>query len=100
MPATVAVTAPRKYTMPPTSGNAYMRDILETSLLAAVVGALTGLVAVGVRIAITFVTSLLFHREVAWRWDEFRSPGDNHLGLLVIGIPAVGALVAWVIVRL
>ncbi|HUR68819.1 MAG TPA: chloride channel protein [Candidatus Thermoplasmatota archaeon] len=83
--------------LPPTSGNAYMRDLVETSLLAAVIGALTGLIAVGVRIAIAFVTGIAFRQRVE---VEFLTPRENTLGYLVILVPAVGAAIAWVIVRL
>lgn len=74
-----------------------MRDLIETSLLAAVIGALTGLIAIGVRIAIAFVTGLAFRQQIEF---QFHSPQENALGLLVILVPAVGAGLAWVVVRL
>jgi CIC family chloride channel protein len=82
--------------MPPTSGHAIMRDLLETSLLAAVIGALTGLIAVGVRIAIAFVTGVAFRQQIG---VAFQPPAINSLGAWVILVPAIGAAVAWVIVR-
>lgn len=81
----------------PTSGHAYMRDLLETSSLAAIIGALTGLIAVGVRIAIAFLTGLFFRGTFEW---EFRTPMENELGLWLILVPALGASIAFVIVRL
>ena len=84
------------FSKPPASGNAYMRDLLETSLLAAAVGALTGLVAVGVRAVINFLTGLFFHQ----RPDVFfTSPAEHGLGAWVILIPAVGGLLAYLVVR-
>lgn len=83
----------------PTRGNPYMRDLLETSVLAAVIGALTGLVAIGVRIAIAFVTGVSFRQRVELSFTHFIPPFLNDLGPWVIVVPAVGALVGWVIVR-
>lgn len=73
-----------------------MRDLLETSLLAAIVGALTGLVAVGVRIAIAFFTGVFFRGRVEW---EFLTPAEHGLGAWVIVVPAIGAALSYVIVR-
>ena len=89
--------AERKHVGPPTSGNAYLRDLLEMSVLAALIGAATGIIAIGVRIAIAFVTGLAFRQRIEL---EFLSPQSNKLGMLVILVPAVGAAVAWAIVRL
>ena len=83
----------------PSSGHAYMRDLLETSLLAAVVGALTGLVAVGVRLAIAMVTAVFFQQEMALGADT-PVPSAHDLGLWVVLVPAVGGLVAYAVVRL
>src|SRR5581483_7875900 len=52
------------------SGHALMKDLLLTSFLAAIVGAFTGLIAVGVRIAIAFVTGLAFRGTVEWQFDS------------------------------
>jgi len=73
-----------------------MRDLLEMSVLAAIIGAATGLVAVGVRLAIALITGLAFRQRVEF---EFTSPQLNNLGWLVILVPAVGAAIAWAIVR-
>jgi CIC family chloride channel protein len=80
----------------PLTGTAYLRDLAETSLLAALIGACTGLIAVGVRLAIAFVTNVAFRDEVDL---TFRSPVDNALGLWIVFVPAVGALLAYVVVR-
>ncbi|MFA5862048.1 MAG: chloride channel protein, partial [Candidatus Thermoplasmatota archaeon] len=85
-----------RFVRPPSGGNAYMRDLLETSILAAVVGAVTGFIAIGVRLAIAFVTGIAFRNDVEL---TFLSPMANGLGLWVIVVPAVGAIVAYVIVR-
>lgn len=82
--------------LPPTGGNAYMRDLLETSLLAAVIGALTGFIAIGVRIAIAFVTGLFFRQDIEL---TFQPPLFHDLGAWVILIPAVGAGIGYLIVR-
>lgn len=74
-----------------------MRDLLEMSVLAAIIGAATGLAAIGVRIAISFVTGAAFRQQVEL---EFKSPIVNTLGPWVILVPAVGAGVAWAIVRI
>ena len=84
------------FVKPPASGNAYMRDLLETSLLAAAVGALTGLVAVGVRAAINLLTSLFFRQQTE---ILFRPPMEHGLGAWVIIVPAVGGLLAYLVVR-
>lgn len=86
-----------RHALPPSGGNAYMRDLLETSLLAAIIGALTGFIAIGVRIAIAFVTGLFFRQEVT---GFFQPPAVNALGAWVILVPAVGAGIGYVIVRL
>lgn len=83
--------------MAPTSGNAYMRDLLETSVLAAIVGALTGLVAVGVRLIIAFFTGVFFRGRVEL---EFQTPAANQLGLWIVLVPAGGAALAYFVVRL
>lgn len=87
---------PERVRSAPTSGNAYMRDLVETSLLAAVVGALTGLVAIGVRSAIAFFTGLFFRGRPE---IEFITPIINDLGPWVVVVPALGAAIAYVIVR-
>lgn len=87
---------PAKTVLPPAGGNAYMRDLLETSLLAALIGALTGLIAIGVRIAIAFVTGVAFRQRVE---ATFTSPALHGLGMWVILVPALGALVGYLIVR-
>ena len=81
--------------LPPVSGHALMRDLVETSALAAIIGAITGIIAVGVRIAIAFVTGVAFRGRVEAAFD---SPQDNQLGAWVIVVPAVGALIAFAIV--
>lgn len=83
--------------LPPTSGHAIMRDLLETSLLAAMIGALTGLIAIGVRIAIAFVTGLAFRQRVE---VDFIPPAVHDLGAWVIIVPAIGAGLAWLVARL
>jgi CIC family chloride channel protein len=84
------------FAKPPASGNAYLRDLLETSLLAAIVGALTGLVAVGVRLVIAFITGVFFRQELR---ISFLTPQVHSLGPWVILVPAVGGLLAYLVVR-
>ena len=84
--------------LPPSGGNAYMRDLVETSVLAALIGAITGLIAIGVRVAIAFVTGLFFRQEIEAR--VFIPPALNDLGAWVIVVPAVGAAFAYLIVKL
>ena len=84
------------FSKPPASGNAYMRDLLETSLLAAAVGALTGLVAVGVRAIINFLTGVFFRQQAE---VYFQPPSLHSLGAWVIVVPAVGGLLAYAVVR-
>lgn len=85
--------------LPPLHGHATMRDLVQTSLLAAIIGAITGLIAVGVRAAITFVTGLFFRQEIELDYRAFEVPQDNALGPWVIVVPAVGALIAYAVVR-
>lgn len=74
-----------------------MRDMLRLSLIAAIVGAITGLIAVGVRMAISFVTTLAFYGTVS---VDVETPPIVVLGAWVILIPAIGALVAYGVVRI
>lgn len=84
---------------PPVSGHAYMKDLIETSLLAAVVGAITGLIAVGVRVAISFLTGVFFRGDFEVSLVT-RSPGENSLGFWLVLVPAVGAALAYLILRI
>ncbi len=92
-PRLVRAPAPQR---PPSEGSALAVDLLETSILAVMIGAVMGLVAVGVRLAIAFLTGLFFRREIT---TTFASPADNVWGWLVIFIPAIGAFLAYIIVR-
>ena len=73
-----------------------MRDLLETSLLAAGIGALTGLVTVGVRVVIALLTSLFFRQSLA---VDFLPPSFHGLGPWIVLVPAIGGLAAFLVVR-
>jgi CIC family chloride channel protein len=99
-----APAVPRDVTpRPPASGNPYIRDLLETSLLAAIIGTTMGFVALGVRAAIAFVTGLLFRGEITTDFaaltTDFQPPAVHEWGVLVVFVPAVGALLAWGIAK-
>ncbi len=60
------------------------------SLLAALVGAIAGVVAFLLYHLIGLFTNLAFYHEWSFR---FRSPAENHMGLWVLVIPVIGGVV-------
>ena len=72
------------------------RRLLLISSIALSIGALCSLIAVVLLKTIYFFTNLFFYQQVSL---EFHSPADNHLGLLVILIPALGGLLIGLMAR-
>ena len=71
------------------------RVVLVSALaIALAVGAT--LIARGLTTLIGFVTNLAFYGRVS---TAFVSPADNHLGLAVIAVPAVGGIIVGVMAR-
>ena len=66
------------------------RRLLRISLLAVLVAVTISLVARLLVYLINLVTNLVFHGDAS---IAYHSPADNHLGLWVILIPALGGLV-------
>lgn len=66
------------------------------SMLAAVVGALGTPTAWVLLKLIYFFTNLFFYQTFSF---ALRSPADNHLGLWVIAMPAIGGLIVGVMAR-
>src|SRR6478672_13056093 len=70
----------------------FTRDkrVLILSTMALFIGAISAVVAFILVWLIAVITNLAFYQT---RSSVFRSPSENHLGLLVILIPAIGGLV-------
>ncbi len=66
------------------------------SLLAALVGAISGVVAFLLYHLIGFFTNLAFYHVVSF---AFRSPVENQLGPWVIGVPVIGGLLIGVMAK-
>jgi len=66
------------------------------SVLAALVGALAGIIAWVLYNLIGLFTNLAFYHRVSFL---FHSPRENHLGLLVIVIPVVGGIIVGIMAR-
>ncbi len=76
----------------------FTRDsrVIMLSLMAVVVGIMSALVAAALVWLINLITNLAFYQQVS---GEFRSPAGNHLGWLVVLIPAVGGIVIGLMAR-
>ncbi len=70
--------------------------LLLISSIALVVGSLCSLIAVVLLKTIYFFTNLFFYQQFSL---DFRSPADNHLGLLVILVPVIGGLIIGLMAR-
>ncbi|MBD2770091.1 chloride channel protein [Hymenobacter sp. BT664] len=66
------------------------RRLVRIALLAVLVAVAVSLVARLLVYLINLVTNLVFHGEVSM---AYHSPADNHLGLWVVLLPALGGLV-------
>jgi H+/Cl- antiporter ClcA/CBS domain-containing protein len=66
------------------------------SLLAGGVGILAGIIAWLLYNLIGFFTNIFFYHQLSF---TFHSPRNNHLGLLVIVIPAIGGLIVGIMAR-
>ena len=72
------------------------RRVVSLCILAIGIGLAAALVAQVMMKLIIFITNFAFYRT----WSlEFTSPADNHLGLLVIAVPIVGALIVGFMAR-
>src|SRR5512135_1007332 len=76
----------------------FTRDtrILVLSFMAIVIGAMSALVAYALVWLIGLITNLAFYQRLA---TTFASPANNHLGVWVIFIPAVGGLIIGLMAR-
>lgn len=71
-------------------GIALEPEVIKISAYALLVGVIGGLVAEGLLELIYFFTNLCFYGRLSF---AITSPAENHLGIWVIAIPAIGALV-------
>jgi H+/Cl- antiporter ClcA/CBS domain-containing protein len=72
------------------------KRVLGVSALALGLGLVAAVVARVLTSLIGLITNLAFYG----RWSStFASPADNHLGLLVVGIPVVGGLIVGLMAR-
>ncbi len=72
------------------------RRLLLISAIALVIGGLCSLIAVVLLKTIYLFTNLFFYQQFSL---DFHSPADNHLGWLVILIPALGGLLIGLMAR-
>jgi H+/Cl- antiporter ClcA len=66
------------------------------TLIAGVIGFAAGIIAFILYHLIGFLTNLFFYQKLDF---SFASPQYNHLGLLVILVPAFGGLIAGLMIR-
>jgi CIC family chloride channel protein len=66
------------------------KRLIRISALAVLVAIAISIVARGLVYLINLVTNLVFHGEAS---IIYHSPADNHLGLWVIAMPAIGGLI-------
>src|SRR5574338_46027 len=76
----------------------FTRDkrILLLSLIAVVVGAISGVVAKALVWLIAVFTNLTFYQRFS---SDFISPSNHHLGVLVIFAPVIGGLIIGLMAR-
>ncbi len=72
------------------------RRLLLISVIAIGIGGLCSLIAVVLLKTIYFFTNLFFYQQISF---GFRSPADNHMGLLVILAPVLGGLLIGLLAR-
>lgn len=70
----------------------FTRDkrILNLSLLAVIIGALSAVVAYTLAWLIAVITNLAYYQKFS---SEFQSPSNNHLGFIAVFIPIIGGLI-------
>lgn len=73
------------------------RRTVRIGLLAIAVGLVAALLAQALVGLIGLISHLAF--EGRWVWGP-ANPADNHLGVLVIAVPVIGALIVGVMARL
>jgi H+/Cl- antiporter ClcA len=70
--------------------------ILYISMLAVLIGAATGLIGKGLVLVIELFTNISYFGEFSF---EAKSPAENHIGWLVIIIPALGGIIVGLMAR-
>jgi H+/Cl- antiporter ClcA/predicted transcriptional regulator len=70
--------------------------LLPLTLAGVVIGALAAFVAFALLRLIGFFTNLFYFQRFS---NEFSSPADSHLGLLMVFVPVVGALIIGLMAR-
>lgn len=72
------------------------RRVVQITLIALLIGLLSGLIAQGLMRLIGFITNLSFYGRLA---TDFVSPADNHLGIFVIIVPVIGGVIVGLMAR-
>ncbi len=72
------------------------RRVVQITLLALLIGLLSGLIAQGLMRLIGFITNLSFYGRLT---TDFVSPADNHLGMFVIAVPVIGGIIVGLMAR-
>jgi len=66
------------------------------TLLAVIIGLGAGLIALFIRLLIGLLTNVAFYQQFSF---SFSSPQYNHLGIFVVALPALGGLIAGVMIK-
>jgi H+/Cl- antiporter ClcA len=66
------------------------------TILAVIIGLGAGVIALLIRLLIGLLTNLAFYQQFSF---SFSSPKYNHLGLFVIALPALGGLIAGIMIK-
>jgi chloride channel protein, CIC family len=72
------------------------RRVVQVTLLALLIGLISGLIAQGLMRLIGFITNLSFYGRLT---TDFVSPAGNHLGIFVIIVPVVGGIIVGLMAR-
>src|SRR6202007_1679066 len=72
------------------------RRVVQITLLALLIGLISGLIAQGLLRLIGFITGLSFYGRLT---TGFVSPADNHLGIFVVIVPVIGGIIVGLMAR-
>lgn len=70
--------------------------ILRTTAVAIAIGAVAAVIAQGLLHLIWFITGLVFHGRLTL---APQTPLDNHLGIWIVGVPAIGGVIVGLMAR-
>lgn len=80
----------------PSTTSPFDRRVILISLLSIFLGIISGYIAQGLTRLIGLITNISFYGKFS---TEFSSPANNHLGLLVIIVPVLGAVIVGLMAR-